>query len=85
MPTNTCAMCIPKVVLVPLLCFDIRKHRLGYGGGYYDATIKHFRQLNYPTKFVGIGLEAVKTKELLPSTLLDEPLDYIVTESNIIY
>jgi 5-formyltetrahydrofolate cyclo-ligase len=47
---------IPPLVFVPLLAFDLRKHRLGYGGGYYDATIRKFRQLGYPTKFAGIAL-----------------------------
>ncbi len=29
----------PDILLVPLLAFDRRGHRLGYGGGYYDRTI----------------------------------------------
>ncbi len=29
----------PDVLLVPLLAFDARGNRLGYGGGYYDRTI----------------------------------------------
>jgi len=30
---------IPDFLLVPLLAFDGRGHRLGYGGGYYDRTL----------------------------------------------
>jgi 5-formyltetrahydrofolate cyclo-ligase len=33
------AVIVPDVLLVPLLAFDMRGHRLGYGGGYYDRTI----------------------------------------------
>ena len=30
---------VPDVLLVPLLAFDARGNRLGYGGGYYDRTL----------------------------------------------
>lgn len=75
-------MVVPQLVLVPLLAYDLRKHRLGYGGGYYDATIRRFRSLGYPTKFAGVGLECLFVKSL-PTTLLDEPLDFVITEANV--
>jgi 5-formyltetrahydrofolate cyclo-ligase len=38
-----------KVVLVPLLAFDLQGHRVGYGGGYYDRflaeDIPHSRKI----------------------------------------
>lgn len=30
---------VPSYILVPLLAFDIRGYRLGYGTGYYDRTL----------------------------------------------
>jgi 5,10-methenyltetrahydrofolate synthetase len=30
----------PEVLIVPLLAFDARGYRLGYGGGFYDRTLE---------------------------------------------
>lgn len=67
----------PDVVLVPLLAFDRRGHRLGYGAGYYDRALAALR--------AGAGVRAVglafdfQGVEVLPSDGHDEPLDAVVT------
>ena len=33
---------IPDVMLIPLLAYDRKKNRLGYGGGYYDRYLNKF-------------------------------------------
>ena len=33
----------PDILIVPLLAFDRRGHRLGYGAGYYDMTLAALR------------------------------------------
>jgi len=38
-PTPIGEMMVPDMLLVPLLAFDRRGHRLGYGAGYYDRTL----------------------------------------------
>ncbi|MBE9604379.1 5-formyltetrahydrofolate cyclo-ligase [Acetobacteraceae bacterium H6797] len=38
-PGPDCAPIMPDWVLVPLLAFDRRGYRLGYGGGFYDRTL----------------------------------------------
>ena len=33
---------IPDIILVPLLAYDKKKNRLGYGKGYYDRYLRKF-------------------------------------------
>ncbi|WP_370207105.1 5-formyltetrahydrofolate cyclo-ligase, partial [Pararhodobacter marinus] len=35
---------VPQVLIVPLLAFDARGYRLGYGGGFYDRTLEMLRK-----------------------------------------
>ena len=35
----------PDILIVPLLAFDRRGHRLGYGAGYYDMTLTALRAM----------------------------------------
>lgn len=35
----------PSVILTPFLAFDpVSLHRIGYGGGHFDRTIKLFKE-----------------------------------------
>ena len=38
-PAPQAAQCQPDLLLVPLLAFDLRGHRLGYGKGFYDTYL----------------------------------------------
>lgn len=69
----------PSLVLVPLVAFDSRCHRLGYGGGYYDRTLAALRA-NGPVIAVGLAYEAQRVARL-PAGSHDRVLDYVVTES----
>ena len=72
---------IPDVVLVPLLAFDSKGHRLGYGGGYYDRTLD---QLRRGGDLVAIGVAfAGQEVEELPRASHDHMLDMIVTERGV--
>jgi 5-formyltetrahydrofolate cyclo-ligase len=66
------------VVLVPLLAFDARGHRLGYGGGYYDRTLDALRE-NGNVTAVGVAYTGQEV-EALPREPHDHKLDAIVTE-----
>ncbi|MEM8987222.1 MAG: 5-formyltetrahydrofolate cyclo-ligase [Pseudomonadota bacterium] len=68
----------PDIVLVPLLAFDRRGGRLGYGGGYYDRTLAALRAKGSVT---AIGLAyAAQEVDAVPTDPLDERLDWVVTE-----
>ncbi len=72
----------PHVLIVPLLAFDRRGGRLGYGGGYYDRTLERLRAAR-PTMAVGFAWAAQETDDL-PLEATDQPLDLIVTEAGVI-
>ena len=69
---------IPQVLVVPMLAFDERGHRLGYGAGHYDRTLDKLRPLGQVTA-IGFAYEAQCAEEL-PIEPTDQPLDAIVTE-----
>ncbi len=68
----------PDALLVPLLGFDAEGWRLGYGGGYYDRTLRALRGEGAALA-VGFGYAAQEVDEL-PRESFDEPLDWMVTE-----
>ncbi len=72
----------PQIVIVPLVAFDRKGGRLGYGGGFYDRTLQLLRAKG---KTLAIGF-AFSGQELadLPLEPTDQPLDMIITETGII-
>ena len=68
----------PDVFLAPLLAFDAKGNRIGYGGGYYDRTIPALRAKK-PLLVVGIAYAAQEV-ERVPTDKFDQRLDWIVTE-----
>jgi 5-formyltetrahydrofolate cyclo-ligase len=72
----------PAVLIVPLVAFDRRGGRLGYGGGFYDRTLAGLRARG-PVVAVGFAF-AAQEAEALPLEATDQPLDLIVTEAEVI-
>lgn len=68
----------PDIVIVPLLAFDRYGHRLGYGGGYYDATLAALRARK-KILAVGVGFAQQACLFKLPAEEHDEKLDWLVT------
>jgi 5-formyltetrahydrofolate cyclo-ligase len=73
---------VPEVLIVPLVAFDRRGGRLGYGGGFYDRTLAELRTAG-PTLAMGFAWGA-QEDEGLPLDETDQPLDLIVTEAEVI-
>jgi len=80
-PESTEALVVPGLVLVPLLAFDSRGHRLGYGGGYYDRTLDRLRR-EADIVAIGVAFAGQETEEL-PIATHDHTLDLIVTEHGV--
>jgi len=64
------------VVILPGIGFSFDGHRLGRGGGYYDATLREMPD----ARRVGLGFEVQLLPEL-PFETHDARLDAIVTEA----
>ena len=70
---------VPDFLLVPLLAFDRRGYRLGYGAGYYDRTLA-----GLPGRFrLGVAYAASEVDEV-PAGPYDERLDAVATERGVI-
>ncbi|MBI2234408.1 MAG: 5-formyltetrahydrofolate cyclo-ligase [Micavibrio aeruginosavorus] len=68
----------PDIFVIPYLAFDRHGHRLGYGGGYYDTTLRHYREKKKILSVgYGYGQQAVLFN--LPAEDHDEKLDWIIT------
>ncbi len=72
---------VPDALLVPMLAFDARGHRLGYGGGFYDRTIAALRA---GPGVLALGLAfAAQEVAALPDAGTDMVLDAIATERGV--
>ncbi len=72
----------PEILVVPLLAFDRRGYRLGYGGGFYDRTLEALRAEG-PVIAIGFAF-AAQEMEAVPIEATDQRLDLIVTEAGVI-
>lgn len=81
-PLPDAAVVIPALVLVPLLGYDRRGNRIGYGAGYYDRTLAALRGAGFILA-VGVGYAAQEV-EAMPVGGNDQRLDWIVTEEAVI-
>jgi 5-formyltetrahydrofolate cyclo-ligase len=69
----------PDIVLVPLLAFDARGYRIGYGGGFYDRTLARLRAQK-PVIAIGLAYDEQKVDEV-PVEAYDQRLDWVLTPS----
>jgi 5-formyltetrahydrofolate cyclo-ligase len=71
-------VCVPDFLLVPLLAFDRRGYRIGYGAGYYDRTLA-----GLPGRFrLGVAY-AAQELDAVPAGPYDARLDAVATERGV--
>tara|TARA_B100000686_G_C16427230_1_gene780216 strand:- start:249 stop:794 length:546 start_codon:yes stop_codon:yes gene_type:complete len=76
-----CNTTFPDVLFVPLVGFDKKRYRIGYGGGYYD---RYLQKLNKKKNFLSIGFAfSFQQINKVPINKYDEKLDLILTERSI--
>lgn len=80
-PQEEAEIARPSLFLVPLLAFDARGTRLGYGAGHYDATLKAARRAGLVLA-VGIAYAGQEAAHL-PREAHDEALDAVATEQGV--
>jgi 5-formyltetrahydrofolate cyclo-ligase len=76
-PPLTASLLTPDVLLVPLLAFDKKGHRLGYGKGHYDHYLRHHDPLTVGVGFKDQGVENI------PHEAHDIALNFILTEASL--
>jgi 5-formyltetrahydrofolate cyclo-ligase len=81
-PVETAPEVRPHCLLVPLLAFDRRGNRLGYGGGFYDRTIAALRATGGVVT-VGVAYAGQEVARV-PAEPHDQLLDWVVTEHEVI-
>jgi 5-formyltetrahydrofolate cyclo-ligase len=77
-PARDWPLADPDALIVPLLAFDGLGNRLGYGAGFYDASLRALRARK-SVLAVGFALSGQQVPEV-PHHDGDEVLDWIVTE-----
>ena len=82
-PKSSKKKIIPDLIMVPLVAFDNRFNRIGYGKGYYDRSLKKINKIKKKTISLGIAYSFQKCQKV-PTNRHDFKLDYIFTEKGII-
>ena len=82
-PKNTKIDIVPELILVPLVAFDKKLNRIGYGKGYYDRSLKKIKKNKKNMISVGIAYSFQKCQDISVNKH-DFKLDYIFTERGII-
>ncbi len=82
-PSNLNKRITPELIMVPLVAFDEKLNRIGYGKGYYDRILQKISKTKKKTISLGIAYSFQKCKNI-PVKKHDFKLDYIFTERGII-
>ena len=71
----------PSALVIPIVAFDDKLNRLGYGGGFYDRFITKLEKTEEILK-IGLALSCQKINKV-PTNRFDKKMNYILTENKI--
>ncbi len=71
----------PNILLIPMVAFDEKLNRLGYGGGFYDRYLK--KNKSFDIVKIGLALSCQNVKKI-PVEKFDKKMDLIITEKEIL-
>jgi 5-formyltetrahydrofolate cyclo-ligase len=72
---------IPSILIIPIVAFDTKLNRLGYGGGFYDRFINKTEKTKKILK-IGLALSCQKINKV-PINKYDKKMNYIFTEMKV--
>ena len=78
-PLKTRKNYLPDLVIVPMLAFDDKKNRLGYGKGFYDRYLSKLKKLNKKMEAIGVAFSFQNYKKI-PSSKYDFKLNSVFTD-----
>ena len=70
---------LPNILFVPLVAFDDKLYRIGYGGGYYDRYLAKLEKKKF-FKSIGFAFSFQKVNKI-PVNNFDKKLDIVITEN----
>lgn len=70
------------IILIPLVAFNKKLERIGYGSGFYDKFLARFNNASKRPVFWGIAYDFQIVEEIFGDKL-DIKLDKVITETNI--
>ena len=82
-PKSTNKEFTPDFIIVPLVAFDGKLNRIGYGKGFYDRKLKEIKKIKSKMVCIGAAYSFQKCKSI-PINQHDYKLDYVFTERGII-
>ncbi len=77
---STCSVAMLDLVIVPLVAFDSRYHRLGRGGGHYDRLLSACRAT---TRIIGVA-HSMQEIDTIPISPYDISMNSIITEKGVL-
>lgn len=73
---------LPDYMLVPLIAFDDKGGRMGYGSGQFDRTFENMQKAQHTFFTVGVAYDSQR-EDSVPVDEHDYPLDMVITEKNV--